>query len=175
MSITIRPAGPADDDRIADLVVRAYIGGGHVGPDDDYVQQLRATADRRQHAEVLVATTSGDGAKVAGTITAVPGGTAYAELAAEGSLEIRMLAVDPDFAGRGIGRRLLEAVLDRARDLGAKGISLYTLDSMTAARALYLGAGFAAVPERDHVPVPGVQLRAFRLSEQDLAALTRPR
>jgi ribosomal protein S18 acetylase RimI-like enzyme len=166
VSTIIRPAEPAEDDRIADLVVNAYVDGGHIRPGDGYVQVLRATAQRRAHAEVLVATVAeaADAAEIAGTVTVVRGGTEFSEFGDPGDLEIRMLAVDPAFAGRGVGRRLLEIVLDRAREQRASGVSLFTLDSMTAARSLYLRAGFEATPERDHVPVPGVQLRAFRLS-----------
>jgi amino-acid N-acetyltransferase len=42
--------------------------------------------------------------------------------------EVRTLAVHPDFAGRGIGGRLLETLLDDARDLGLRRIFCLTFE-----------------------------------------------
>jgi GNAT superfamily N-acetyltransferase len=44
--------------------------------------------------------------------------------------------------GRGIGRALLEATMDAAREAGASGIDLNTGTTDTAARALYESCGF---------------------------------
>jgi GNAT superfamily N-acetyltransferase len=156
----LRPATPEDDETLADLVVDAYVAGGHLGPDDRYVHVLRRTAERRSHAEVLVA--ESDGAAV-GTVTIVAGGTAYSEFGDEHDDEIRMLAVAPAHAGQGVGAALLAEVLDRSRARGAHGVALYTLDSMAAARTLYRRNGFHRKPDLDREPVPGVQLRAYRL------------
>jgi amino-acid N-acetyltransferase len=40
--------------------------------------------------------------------------------------EVRTLAVDPRFVGRGIGAALLSALMDRARDLGVKRVFCLT-------------------------------------------------
>ena len=156
----IRPATPADDVAVADLVVDAYVQGGHLAPDDGYVRVLRRTADRRRQAEVLVAELDGH---LAGTVTIVVGGTEFSEFGDEHDTEIRMLAVASDHAGRGVGAALLARVLDRSRAHHARGVALYTLDSMVAARTLYQRNGFGRRPDLDHEPVPGVQLRAYRL------------
>jgi amino-acid N-acetyltransferase len=42
--------------------------------------------------------------------------------------EVRTLAVHPDYAGRGIGGRLLETLLDDARDLGLRRIFCLTFE-----------------------------------------------
>jgi ribosomal protein S18 acetylase RimI-like enzyme len=52
------------------------------------------------------------------------------------------LYVVPDRRGRGIGRALLETVLDRARARGADYIELNTDEGDDAAMALYESAGF---------------------------------
>src|SRR5438128_9351030 len=55
---------------------------------------------------------------------------------------LQELYVVPERRGRGIGRALLEATMDAARAAGATGIDLNTGRTDTAARMLYLSAGF---------------------------------
>jgi ribosomal protein S18 acetylase RimI-like enzyme len=52
------------------------------------------------------------------------------------------LYVVPGLRGQGIGRALLEAVMDMARSEGATHMELGTSETDTAARALYEGVGF---------------------------------
>ena len=52
------------------------------------------------------------------------------------------LYVVPDRRGRGLGRALLEAAMDHARERGAARIDLGTSEDDVAARALYESAGF---------------------------------
>jgi ribosomal protein S18 acetylase RimI-like enzyme len=55
---------------------------------------------------------------------------------------LQELYVVPDHRGEGIGRTLLEATMDAAREAGATGIDLNTGSTDTAARMLYISAGF---------------------------------
>lgn len=55
---------------------------------------------------------------------------------------LQELYVVPALRGQGIGRALLEATIELARDAGATGIDLNTGETDTAARALYESAGF---------------------------------
>lgn len=57
-------------------------------------------------------------------------------------LELQGLAVDPVVEGRGIGRRLLDASVDQARERGARKLSLRVLAPNSNARRLYESAGF---------------------------------
>jgi ribosomal protein S18 acetylase RimI-like enzyme len=52
------------------------------------------------------------------------------------------LYVAPERRGRGLGRALLEAAMDHARERGAAHIDLTTSEDDVAARALYESAGF---------------------------------
>jgi GNAT superfamily N-acetyltransferase len=74
-----------------------------------------------------------------------------------------MLAVTPVAQGRGVGRALVEAVLDRARAEGRGGIAIYTRPSMRAAHRLYGSMGFERDEWRDWEFEPGEWLWAFRL------------
>lgn len=58
------------------------------------------------------------------------------------SCYLEELYVAPALRGRGLGRALLEAAMDAAREAGADRIDLNTGEADTAARALYESAGF---------------------------------
>jgi len=70
-----------------------------------------------------------------------------AGLANDGNLvfELVKMSVAPAFQGRGIGKILLEKCLDKARELKAKKIFLYSNSQLTTAIALYKKYGFAHV------------------------------
>ncbi|MGC0332444.1 ribosomal protein S18 acetylase RimI-like enzyme [Streptomyces sp. SAI-170] len=68
--------------------------------------------------------------------------------------QIRGLAVDDTARGKGVGRALVRAAVERARALGARRLTLRVLGHNTAARALYEAEGFA---------VEGVQPEEFLL------------
>jgi ribosomal protein S18 acetylase RimI-like enzyme len=55
---------------------------------------------------------------------------------------LQELYVAPPLRGKGLGRALLEAALEEARERGATFIDLGTSETDTAARALYESAGF---------------------------------
>jgi putative acetyltransferase len=58
------------------------------------------------------------------------------------TLELRKMYLDQAWRGRGLGRRLLEHALARARELGAKKITLETAQVLKEAIALYTRNGF---------------------------------
>ena len=63
------------------------------------------------------------------------------------------LYVAPERRGEGIGRALLEAALDAAREAGAKYIHLGTSEDDEAARGLYESAGFTNREGRPDGPI----------------------
>ncbi len=77
---------------------------------------------------------------------------------------MRMLAVAPAARGRGVGRLLTVACLDRAREEGCHRFVLSSGPRMTGAHAMYEGMGFERSPERDWSPVPGVDLRTYGIA-----------
>jgi ribosomal protein S18 acetylase RimI-like enzyme len=64
---------------------------------------------------------------------------------------VRHLAVDPNYQGRGAGRALVDACLERARALGRRRVILHSTPMMEVARAMYARRGFVADPARDMV------------------------
>lgn len=163
MTIEIREVRPEEWAVLGDLTVEAYVAVGEVGH-PDYLEHVRDVASRAAVCPVLVAVDPAG--RILGGVTYVPGpGTPYSEIETEGEAGFRMLAVDPAAQGRGIGRLLVEACLERARSEGRRGIVLMTRPFMTAAHRLYAGLGFRRAPERDWWPEPDVELLAF---ERDL-------
>jgi putative acetyltransferase len=69
--------------------------------------------------------------------------------------EMKRLYVRKAFRGFGLGRQLVEAILDAARQAGYACVLLDTLDDMEAARALYEELGFADIPPYYHNPIAG--------------------
>jgi ribosomal protein S18 acetylase RimI-like enzyme len=60
--------------------------------------------------------------------------------------------VDPAWRGRGLGRRLLDAVVGWAEARGAAHVELWVTEHNRAARTLYTGAGFLDTGERKPLP-----------------------
>lgn len=155
----VRLADIGDIDAIGELTVRSYVDGGFVSEQDDYVAELRDTAERMREAEVWVATVAGD---VQAAITFCPPGSTYRERARPGEGEFRMLAVDPAARGRGLARALIRRCLDRCVEIGLGEMVLCSMAEMRPAHALYTSLGFVRDADLDWEPAAGVRLLGFR-------------
>ena len=65
---------------------------------------------------------------------------------------IRMLVVDEHARGRGVGRALTEACIERARASGLAEVVLHTTKPMRVAHEMYERMGFIRAPELDFGP-----------------------
>jgi GNAT superfamily N-acetyltransferase len=83
------------------------------------------------------------------------------EPAGDGVFELSKMAVSPAERGRGTGRRLMNAAIDRARALGASSIFLGSNRSLTPAIALYESVGFRHVPRERIGPLPYARADVF--------------
>ncbi|CAL9423798.1 N-acetyltransferase family protein [Streptomyces sp. enrichment culture] len=144
--IRIRLATPADEPALSRLDHDTWSYGHAVtprpGPDDPFFRE-NATPDDHLVAEL-------DGRLMGYVRLGFP-----TPLASNAHVrQIRGLAVDGAARGKGVGRALVRAAVERARALGARRLTLRVLGHNTAARALYAAEGFV---------VEGVQPEEFLL------------
>lgn len=156
-SMQIRDAQPAEYAAVGEIVVDVYRA---LVPDlGDYADELRDVAGRIEAG--VLAWVAEVGGALAGTVSYVPRPGPYAEFDDPRAGGIRMLAVLPEFQGRGIGEALVRACLDRARADGQRRVYLHTTMWMENAQRLYRRIGFVRAPELDWLPDPAVLLTAY--------------
>ena len=156
MEIVIRQAEPDEFEAIGDVAVTAY---RTIDPDlGRYELRLRDVAARSQVATVLVAMVDG---RVTGTATYVgDSASPLAESDDPDDAGLRMLAVQPDAMGSGIGTALVVEAVARARADGRRRLVLLSRSSMKAAHAIYDRLGFQRAPELDEI-AEGATLLGF--------------
>ncbi|MBT2519800.1 N-acetyltransferase [Arthrobacter sp. ISL-28] len=168
-TVTLRRAVPADFPEVRRITRGAYLRAGHFAADHPYMSVLENVEHRAEHAEVWVAEAAG---KAVAAVTLTFAGQPYSEIAQNGELEFRMLAVDPAHQGIGVGRAVVREIVEHARQLpGIDAISITSATLMERAHGLYRSLGFRRMPERDwYVPGEDVLLWVFRLELGSSAA-----
>ena len=147
MTLTFGPLTPADAARCAELEAQLF-PGDDPWPSGAFVRELAA-----QHNRYVAA--RADGLVVGYAGISRLGRTPPFEY------EVHTIGVDPAYQGRGIGRRLLNELLDFA-DGGV--VHLEVRMDNTAAIALYRSVGFLQV---------GVRRRYYRVSGADAYTMRR--
>ncbi len=72
-----------------------------------------------------------------------------------GVAEIKRMWIHPDQRGRGLGRRLLADLEDRARAMGHHTVRLDTSTHLPVASAFYRSAGYREIPPYNDNPYAG--------------------
>ena len=138
----IRPARPGDVARVVELLAAGSLRGGedpdHLAPYQAALAEIAATPG----SEVLVAELDGAVVGVCQLIT-------FRHLQERGGLcaEIESVHVDAALRSRGIGGRLVEAAVERARQAGCYRVQLTSNKARTAAHRFYDRLGFTASHE----------------------------
>ncbi|MCY9581310.1 GNAT family N-acetyltransferase [Paenibacillus alvei] len=76
------------------------------------------------------------------------------QLTGAGVFELSKMSVSPELRGRGYGRRILHAAINRARELSAKSLFLGSSTKLPNAVHLYESVGFKHVAIERIGPMP---------------------
>jgi ribosomal protein S18 acetylase RimI-like enzyme len=154
---TIRNYRPSDADEFNRIAVAAFSQFESSYEDWPAMRAIVAKASGLSDAgEVIVAEADG---RLAGAVAYVGPGVAKASFFDPAWPVIRMLVVDPECRGKGIGRALTDECLVRARRDRADVIALHTSPIMSVALPMYLRMGFAKV--HDAPPLFGVPYAVY--------------
>ncbi|WP_409056796.1 GNAT family N-acetyltransferase [Streptomyces sp. SYP-A7185] len=132
-SDAVRPATPADVPAVRAVTDAAY------RPYIERIGVVPVPMEADHAADVAAGRVFVTGDPVVGVLVLVP----Y-----EDHLFLDSVAVHPEAAGRGVGRRLLAFVDERARSLGLGEIRLYTNAMMWENQKIYPRYGYAMVERR---------------------------
>jgi GNAT superfamily N-acetyltransferase len=148
-SYSVRNAHPHEYSAIGKLMVQVYSqldGFPKESEQPNYYKMLASVGEltASPETEILVAVTSED--NIAGTVVYFgdmkyygSGGTATQEKNSSG---FRLLAVNPDERGQGVGKLLTLECIKKARDKGLQQMIIHTTKAMQTAWKMYEGIGF---------------------------------
>jgi ribosomal protein S18 acetylase RimI-like enzyme len=174
ISANIRPATPKDFKQVAPLIVQAMedLACTFANTKDSklalplFEYFFQQPANQYSYAHTLVYEENGE---IAGSVTAYDGSllpayrTPFLNYIAEtynakdlvienetmvGEIYIDTISVYPTHQGRGIGRKLLNAIISKSRSEGHKKIGLLVDVENPNAKKLYMALGFVAVGKK---------------------------
>lgn len=159
-AFTYRNADESDADALVGLINRAF-----------EVELQFFTTKRIDLAETLEHFKKGtfilaeDGANIAGCN--------YVELRGDSGY-FGLLSIDPDYQGRGLGRKLIEDAEDFCRNAGCSLMCIRVLNHRTELPPLYEKLGYAIAGTEEVEPVPSARMPYhFIVMEKDLTAPRR--
>lgn len=148
-SVQLREAHPADYDAAASALHAAHSQFSDVLPAPIYRAYMANILDVRSRladSHLLVADLGG---QIVGTMTYYPDASKEGWDWPSSWAGIRAAGVVPHARGMGVGRRLVESCIARARAQGVEAICLHTAEFMGAAIIMYERLGFRRRPEFD--------------------------
>lgn len=150
MTVTFRKADINDIEALKKLAIKSWKQYQSKLTDENWKRlQTNLTADKT-YTELFeksqpIVCSNGNG-EIVGMAFFVPSGTPT-EIYDKEWCSIRLLSVDPDFGGCGIGSKLTDICISKALANNESIIALHTSALMNAARHIYEKAGFTILKE----------------------------
>jgi GNAT superfamily N-acetyltransferase len=140
--VDLRAATNGDADEVRRLVFAVLEEYGLRGDPEGTDSDLDDVEGNYARAGGLFDVAVDDAGRIVGTVGLFP--------LREGVCELRKMYLLPEVRGKGLGRRLLDHALARARALGFRRVELETAGVLVEAIRLYERAGFRPIPS-DHL------------------------
>lgn len=142
--IALRLAGAQDVPKIAELLVHSFSKTyasklPHIETPQERLTELRDVEARMRDGQVVVLEL---GYRIIGTAAILRSGTAECESWLENAVNLRCLAIDPEFHGLRFSEALLNEAESLARAQGADYICLHVQEGAEGVARLYTGRGF---------------------------------
>ena len=163
---TVRLAVFPDDKATVEELFREYVGGLGI--------ELAFQQFNEELASLPGKYSPPGGRILLAHVGAFPAGCAAMRPLSAANCEMKRLYVRPAQRGKGIGRQLVQRVLDDANKAGYSQIYLDTLPSMQEAQALYESFGFRDSAPYCHNPVPEARFLVMDLRRQETSSVLEP-
>ena len=141
------------DSELINLLTGVYVNEGFTNQED--ANKLFSPSEVRQRGLIIGARCQYESKKLAGVVILVPPESKAIRLAKKNEAEMHLLAVNQEFRGFGLGKKLVMETVNIARKKEYSKIVLWTQDSMRVAQALYESVGFS------HIDTMGKNGRKF--------------
>lgn len=167
--MNIREAKLEEFQPLGQIMVSAYSQlEGFPQPDEQpaYYEMLANVGEltKKPHTHLLVAVTEDD--QLLGGVVYFSDMRSYGSRSSATQMKhvsgFRLLAVDASAAGKGVGKALTQACIDRAKADGNEAVLIHTTASMKVAWGLYERLGFERFPDIDFLQ-EGLPVFGFRL------------
>lgn len=155
---TIRKFKSEDTQNVNEIALSAFLQYQSCYSDwESFSAKISNMASLASESKLLVATSEEE--KIIGAVAYVPAGKSNGFFSSEWAA-IRMLVVNPNYRGIGLGRALTEACISHAIQDKFNCIALHTSPIMEVALKMYLKMGFEFVKEMP--PIHGVPYNIYK-------------
>lgn len=144
MALAVRPYASPDRLAFRDLNIAWVEEYFEVEAEDRAQLENPDAAILDKGGRILIAELDGE---AVGTVALLPGH-------GEATVELIKMSARADLRGQGIGRALMTAAIETAREMGAQRVWLETNTVLDAALALYRKSGFRELPPQDCSATP---------------------
>ncbi len=152
MTLNYREGGIQDLVKLKELALKSWSEFRTYLTDENWLELYSSLKDDETYLELLsiafciVCETNSN--SIVGMAFLVPSGNPT-DIYDKAWSYIRFLTVDPQFANKGLGRKLTTLCIDKAKENNEKSIALHTSELMLKAKHIYESLGFSVLRELD--------------------------